>query len=101
MSSTKRIIAVVGATGNQGGGLVRDLLKDGEFAVRAVTRNPEGAAGKGMLGVIALAGTRLMVFFAELSRLGAEVVKADLEDIPSLTEAFKGAYGVFGITGEA
>lgn len=48
MSSQKRIIAVVGATGTQGGGIVRDLIKDGEFAVRAITRNPDSDASKGM-----------------------------------------------------
>ena len=45
--STKLIIAVTGATGTQGGGVARDLLKDGTYAVRAVTRNPDSAAAKG------------------------------------------------------
>lgn len=47
--STKPIIAVTGATGTQGGGVARDLLKDGTYAVRAVTRNPDSAAAKGTL----------------------------------------------------
>lgn len=46
--STKLIIAVTGATGTQGGGVARDLLKDGTYAVRAVTRNPDSAAAKGV-----------------------------------------------------
>lgn len=45
--ASKKIIAVIGATGTQGGGVARDLLKDGEFAVRAVTRNPDSASAKG------------------------------------------------------
>jgi len=46
----KKLIAVVGATGAQGGGLVRAILDDpsGEFAVRALTRNPDSAAAKDM-----------------------------------------------------
>ena len=44
--ASKKIIAVIGATGTQGGGVVRSILKDGEFAVRAVTRNPDSAAAK-------------------------------------------------------
>lgn len=47
MPSDKQIIAVLGSTGFQGGGVVRDLLKDGTFAVRAITRNPDSAAAKG------------------------------------------------------
>lgn len=45
--SSKKIIVVIGATGTQGGGIVRDLLKDGEFAVRAITRNPNSDASTG------------------------------------------------------
>jgi len=80
MSSDKKIIAVMGATGTQGGGVLRSLLEDGTFAVRAVTRNPDSASSK------------------ELKSLGAEVVQADLDNTPSLTEAFKGCYGVYGVT---
>ncbi|MBI5706121.1 MAG: NmrA/HSCARG family protein [Armatimonadetes bacterium] len=78
----KKIIAVVGATGAQGGGLVRAILSDpnGGFAVRALTRNVESEKAK------------------ELAALGAQVVSADMEDVESLNRAFEGAYGVFGVT---
>lgn len=80
--SEKKVIAVVGATGAQGGGLVRAILEDtaGEFAVRAITRNKESEKAKA------------------LSAAGAEVVEADLDSTESLTQAFAGAYGAFGVT---
>ncbi|MGH8633867.1 MAG: NmrA/HSCARG family protein [Burkholderiales bacterium] len=78
----KKIIAVVGATGNQGGGLVRAILADssGAFAVRALTRDPESEKAQ------------------ELAKLGAEVVQADLDSGPTLRAAFDGAYGAFCLT---
>ena len=78
----KKIIAVLGATGAQGGGLVRAILADqsGGFAVRALTRDPNTAKAK------------------ELQALGAEVVAADVDDAPSLARAFKGAHGAFCVT---
>ena len=45
--SSKKIIAVTGATGAQGGSVAKFLLEDGTFAVRALTRNPESPASKG------------------------------------------------------
>jgi uncharacterized protein YbjT (DUF2867 family) len=80
--SDKKIIAVIGATGAQGGGLVRAILSDpeGEFAVRAITRDPNSEK--------ALA----------LAKSGAEVVKAELDDVESLRKAFEGAYGAFCVT---
>jgi uncharacterized protein YbjT (DUF2867 family) len=80
--SEKKIIAVVGATGAQGGGLVRAILADpsGEFAVRAITRDPSSEKAK------------------ELAALGAEVVAADIDDVKSLEHAFSGAYGAFCVT---
>ncbi|GGN09130.1 nucleotide-diphosphate-sugar epimerase [Lentzea pudingi] len=78
--SEKKIIAVVGATGEQGGAVARALLADGEFAVRALARNPESAAAK------------------KLAALGAEVVQADLYDVESLRKAFGGAYGAYLVT---
>jgi uncharacterized protein YbjT (DUF2867 family) len=78
----KRIIAVVGSTGAQGGGLVSAILNDhtGEFKVRAITRNAGSDKAK------------------ELSKQGAEVVEADIDDKESLKKAFKGAYGAFCVT---
>jgi uncharacterized protein YbjT (DUF2867 family) len=79
---SKKTIAVVGATGAQGGGLVRAILADpsGGFAARALTRDPNGAKAK------------------ELAKLGAEVVAADIDDVESLRKAFAGAYGAYCVT---
>ena len=78
----KKIIAVVGATGAQGGGLARAILNDrnSEFAVRALTRKPESENARA------------------LASKGAEVVKADLDDVESLTRALNGAYGAYFVT---
>ena len=78
----KKIIAVVGATGAQGGGLVRAILNDtnGSFTVRAVTRDVQSDKAKG------------------LAALGAKVVAADLDSPESLKKAFAGAYGAFCLT---
>jgi len=78
----KKIISIIGATGTQGGGLLRAILKDQntEFAVRAVTRN--STSDKAMA----------------LADMGVEVVEADLDDLESLNKAFEGAYGAFCIT---
>lgn len=78
----KKIIAVLGATGSQGGGLARAILADGggAFACRAITRD----AGKD--SARALAGQ------------GAEVVQADIDDVESLGKAFAGAHGVYAVT---
>lgn len=80
--ATKKVIAVVGATGAQGGGLARAILDDpdGPFRVRALTRNARSEKA------------------AELARLGAEVVEADLDDLESLKLAFGGAYGAYCVT---
>jgi len=78
----KRIIAVVGATGAQGGGLVRAILSDASsgFAARAITRDVTSDTAK------------------ELAKLGAEVVATDVFDLESLKKAFQGAYGAFCVT---
>jgi uncharacterized protein YbjT (DUF2867 family) len=76
----KKIIAVVGATGSQGGGLCEAILSDGEFACRALTRDPSKDKAKA------------------LAAKGAEVVAADLNDEASLEKAFAGAYGVYAVT---
>ncbi len=78
----KPIITVFGATGAQGGGLARALLTDHDrhFAVRAVTRRPDGAAARA------------------LASAGAQVVLADLDDPSSVQRALEGAYGAFFVT---
>jgi uncharacterized protein YbjT (DUF2867 family) len=78
----KKIIAVLGSTGSQGGGLCRAILADasGDFACRAVTRDPGKDKAK------------------TLASGGAQVVKADLDDVESLKKAFAGAYGVYAVT---
>ena len=80
--SEKKIIAVVGATGAQGGGLVRAIQRDPKslFRARAITRNPASDAAKA------------------LAALGAEVVKADVDDAASMKRAFTGAHGAFCVT---
>jgi uncharacterized protein YbjT (DUF2867 family) len=82
MTTDKKIIAVVGATGSQGGGLARAILDDpeGPFALRAITRHADSPKAK------------------ELAARGAEVVEADLDDEPSVRRAFDGAYGAFVVT---
>ena len=78
----KKIIAVVGATGAQGGGLARAILADpkGGFVLRAVTRKPDSDKAR------------------ELASQGAEVVGADLDDFESLRKAFTGAHGAYCVT---
>lgn len=80
--SGKRVIAVVGATGAQGGGLVRAILADpgSGFAVRAITRNPDAPAARA------------------LAAAGADVVAGDVDDAASLVRAFDGAYGAYCVT---
>jgi uncharacterized protein YbjT (DUF2867 family) len=78
----KKIIAVTGATGAQGGGLVRSILADksGAYAVRGITRKPDSDKAQA------------------LAKLGVEIVAGDLDDVASLTKAFQGAYGAFCLT---
>ena len=78
----RKIIAVAGATGAQGGGMANAILDDpdGEFAVRALTRNPSSEAARA------------------LAARGAELVRADLDDEDSVRKAFAGAYGAFVVT---
>lgn len=79
---SKKVIAVVGATGAQGGGLVRAILADqsSQFTARALTRKPDSDKAR------------------ELARAGAEVVAADIDDATSLRNAFRGAHGAFCVT---
>jgi uncharacterized protein YbjT (DUF2867 family) len=78
----KKIIAVVGATGAQGGGLVRAIQNDPDsgFTARAITRDANSGKAK------------------ELAALGAEVVAGDVDDPESLKRAFEGAYGAYCVT---
>ena len=80
--SDKKTIAVVGATGAQGGGLVRAILADpsGGFRARAITRDVNSDKAK------------------ELAKLGAEVVAADIDDEASLARALTGAHGAYFVT---
>ena len=80
--SEKKIIAVTGATGAQGGGLARAILNDknSSFAVRAITRNTNSDKAK------------------ELVKLGAEIVEANLDNLDSLKKAFEGVYGAYCVT---
>src|SRR6202043_3571704 len=72
MSNSKKLIAVIGATGQQGGAVVRALQAQGQFKVRALTRNP-----------------------GKHRKLAHKVVEADLDRPETLKAAFEGAYGVF------
>lgn len=76
----KQVIAVVGGTGGQGGGVVDALLASASFTVRVASRNPASEAAK------------------ELVNRGVEVVKADLLEPASLRLLFQGAYGAFVVT---
>ena len=78
----QKVIAVVGATGAQGGGLVRAIMNDpgSGFTARALTRDVNSDKAKA------------------LAKLGAEVTAANLDDVESLAKAFAGAHGVFCLT---
>ena len=80
--SEKKIIAVIGATGAQGGGLVRAIHADrqGPFVARAITRKLDSEKARA------------------LAKLGVEVVAGDADDPPSLERAFAGAFGAFCVT---
>jgi uncharacterized protein YbjT (DUF2867 family) len=78
----KKIITVIGATGAQGGGLVRAILADRSsgFAVRAITRKPDSDKAQA------------------LRAAGAEIVAGDTDKPETLGKAFAGAYGAFLLT---
>jgi len=73
-----KIIAVNGATGQQGGAVARKLLADG-WKVRALTRDVNKPAAR------------------ELAKAGAELVAGDMDNRPELDAAFKDVYGVFSV----
>jgi uncharacterized protein YbjT (DUF2867 family) len=75
----KKRILVTGATGQQGGAVVRQLLQQPDFGIRALTRDPAKPRAQA------------------LSQKGVEIVAGDLEDLGSVRRALEGAYGVFSV----
>src|SRR6266853_1608116 len=78
MPNADRTVLVSGATGRQGGAVVRHMLPKG-WKLRALTRNPSSYSSQ------------------ELARQGVEVVQGDLEDPPSLERASRGVYGIYSV----
>ncbi|KAH8902038.1 NAD(P)-binding protein [Coniochaeta sp. PMI_546] len=76
----QKLIVVIGATGGQGGAVVAAFLKDPQWKIRGITRNPGSEKAKA------------------LTAKGVEMVKADLMDLSSLEQAFQGANVIFGVT---
>lgn len=79
-----KLLVVIGATGKQGGSVIKAVLSDptakSTFSIRGVTRSVDGKAAQA------------------LKEQGVEVVAGDLNEKDSLVKAFKGAYAVFGVT---
>lgn len=75
-----KIITIVGATGTQGGSVVRALLGDPKYSVRAITRNAKSDAAQALVA------------------RGVDVVEADLHDVDSLRAAFAGSHAIFAVT---
>src|ERR1700759_2174339 len=78
--TTKPIIVITGATGAQGGSVLRALQATGQFSLRAVTRNPQSNAAQ------------------TLANSGVEVVKGDATDAQSMERAFAGVWGAYLVT---
>jgi uncharacterized protein YbjT (DUF2867 family) len=78
MENTDKTVLVTGATGRQGGAVIRRMLRN-EWKLRALTRNPNAPDAQ------------------KLTRQGAEVVQGDLEDPASLERAAGGVYGVYSV----
>ena len=82
--STKKLLTIFGATGNQGGSVISVILSStklsSEFALRAVTRDPSKPNAQA------------------LASRGVELTKADLNDASSIASAIQGSYGVFAVT---
>src|SRR5229473_822966 len=78
MNHTDKTILVAGATGRQGGAVIRHLLPNG-WKLRALTLNPDSHAAQGLV------------------RQGVEVVQGDLEDPSSLDRASRGVYGIYSV----
>jgi uncharacterized protein YbjT (DUF2867 family) len=79
MSGEQRLVVVAGATGRQGGAVARQLLSQGQWRVRGLTRDPARLQARA------------------LADMGAEMVRADMEDRASLDRALEGAYGAFSM----
>jgi nucleoside-diphosphate-sugar epimerase len=75
-----KLIVVLGATGNQGGSVVKTLLNDPEWKIRGISRNASSEASE------------------KLKAQGVEMVSASLDDVASLEKAFQGAYAIFSVT---
>lgn len=75
-----KVITVIGVTGNQGGSVAQRFLQDSKFHVRGITRNPNSPAAE------------------KLATQGVEIVKADLDDVSSLVQAFHGSNLIFSVT---
>jgi uncharacterized protein YbjT (DUF2867 family) len=78
VSNAEKLVLITGATGRQGGAVVRHMLAKG-WKLRALTRNPESAAAR------------------QLACRGVHVVAGDLEDAASVESAARGAYGVYSV----
>lgn len=75
-----KLLVVVGATGGQGGSVIKTLLKNPEWRLRGITRDLNGAEAK------------------RLAAQGVEMVAADLDDFASIQTAFAGAHAIYAVT---
>jgi uncharacterized protein YbjT (DUF2867 family) len=78
MANSDKTVLVTGATGRQGGAVIRKMLPRG-WKLRALTRNPGGQAAR------------------DLEQMGIEIAQGDLDDSASLERAVRGAYGVYSV----
>ncbi|MDQ6868748.1 MAG: NmrA/HSCARG family protein [Pseudomonadota bacterium] len=78
MTNGDKIVLITGATGRQGGGVIRHMHPK-DWKLRALTRNADSCVAR------------------ELARRGIEVVRGDLEDPASLEKAIGGVYGVYSV----
>lgn len=78
MTNKDSLVLVAGATGRQGGAVVRHLLIKG-WKLRALTRNPDSYAAR------------------QLAERGIELAQGDLDDTGSLERAARGVYGVYSV----
>ena len=79
MNNTKEIILVTGATGNQGSAVIKSLLSQNKFAVRALVRNKKDAKVK------------------VLEQHGVEIAEGDFDNAATLEKAMQNVYGVFSM----